>query len=247
MLILPEALPSTAYTINFYSFYLTTPTVYCTGKFNAHPSTMRRFVMVKRVALERLSREGADDDILGLIELLNSSEDYFTTSSCAGRIILLCIPWIGAKREAKFVAKWHRKVSKEEVLKAIAVWKEDEREEKREREKKDPDGEGGDELWLSSQSPILHVACASMDKAKQLLNMAIESGFKYSGIKSVSEWRMMVEIMSTERMDVPLGRDGVLFCDDSYLDFIISKANLMLDRGRHKLKRLYNLLLLSSR
>jgi len=180
------------------------------------------FEAEKRRALERLHNEGADDDIAELIELLNGFDDYFTTSSCSGRVILICIPEIGAKEEAEFIAKWHREVSKDEVLKAMGMWK-------------DPDRE----LWLMSQSPILHVSCVSMEKAKQLLNLAIESGFKYSGIKAITMKRVMVEIMSTERMDVPVGRDGVIFCSEPYLDFIISKANFMLERGKEKLRRFY--------
>jgi len=78
-----------------------------------------------------------------------------------------------------------------------------------------------------------------IEKAKQLLNLAIESGFKYSGIKSITMKRAMVEIMSTERMDVPVGREGVIFCSEPYLDFIISKANFMLERGKEKLRRFY--------
>ena len=180
------------------------------------------FETEKRKALERLDKEGADDDIAGLIELLNGFDDYFTTSSCSGRVVLISIPEIGAKEEAEFIAKWHREVSKDEVLKAMGTWK-------------DADGE----LWLMSQSPILHVSCVSMEKAKQLLNLAIESGFKYSGIKAITMKRVMVEIMSTERMDVPVGRDGVIFCSEPYLDFIISKANFMLERGKEKLRRFY--------
>ena len=73
------------------------------------------FETEKRKALERLDKEGADDDIAGLIELLNGFDDYFTTSSCSGRVVLISIPEIGAKEEAEFIAKWHREVSKDEV------------------------------------------------------------------------------------------------------------------------------------
>nr|QNO50968.1 tRNA(Phe) 7-((3-amino-3-carboxypropyl)-4-demethylwyosine(37)-N(4))-methyltransferase 1 [Methanosarcinales archaeon ANME-1 ERB6] len=100
------------------------------------------------------------------------------------------------------------------------------------------------EIWLLSQSPILHVACRDLEKAKALLRIAIESGFKYSGIKAISNLKdngkVVVEIVSTERMDVPLGKDGVLFCSEAYIDFILSKANFMLERGKGKLKRFYS-------
>ena len=36
------------------------------------------------------SKKGSiDDGIIGLINLINSKSDYYTTSSCAGRIVLL--------------------------------------------------------------------------------------------------------------------------------------------------------------
>ncbi len=103
---------------------------------------------------------------------------------------------------------------------------------------------GEREVWLLSQSPILHVACRDLEKAMALLRIAIESGFKYSGIKAIlnsKDGKVVVEIMSAERMDVPLGKDGLMFCSEAHLDFIILKANFMLERGKEKLKRLASL------
>lgn len=176
----------------------------------------------KRRALERLRIGGADEEVTGIIERLNCHDDFFTTSSCSGRIALLCIPEIGAKREAEFIGKWHRVVTKEEVLEAINSSKKG-------------------ELWLLAQSPILHVSCRGFEKAQALLRIAIEAGFKYSGIKPISKRteKVVVEIISTERMDVPLGTDTMLLCSDSYVDFLVSKANFTLARGKEKLKRLY--------
>ncbi len=185
------------------------------------------FEMAKKRALARLHTQGADDDIADLLMLLNSYDTYYTTSSCSGRIILLSIPAIGAKREAEFVGKWHFAVDKSAILDAIAGWSA---------------CNCGGELWLMAQSPILHVSCADIECAKLLLSLAITAGFKYSGIKSISNRRVMVEIMSTERMDIPIGKEGVVFCTDQYLEFIVAKANSMLARGKTKLSRLHSLL-----
>ncbi len=181
---------------------------------------MSVFEEQKRRALERLRRGGADEEVEKIIEKLNSLDEFFTTSSCSGRIALICIPEIGAKREAEFIGKWHCSVRKEEVLEAIKT-------------------SGKGEIWLLSQPPILHVSCRSLEKAKELLRIAIESGFKYSSIKAISKdnEKVVVEIMSTERMDVPLGKDVMMFCSEAHLDFILSKANFMLERGKEKLKR----------
>jgi len=183
---------------------------------------MTIFEEQKKKALERLRIRGADEEVAGIIEKLNRLEDFYTTSSCSGRVALICIPEIGAKREAEFIGKWHRAVTKEEVLAAIKAPKQG-------------------EVWLLSQSPILHVSCRGLEKAKALLRIAIESGFKYSGIKAISKdnGKVMMEIMSTERMDVPLGEDDMLFCGESYMGYIVSKANFMLTRGKGKLERFY--------
>jgi len=177
----------------------------------------------KKRALERLRIGGADEEVARIIERINRLEEFFTTSSCAGRIVLMCIPEMGAKREAKFIAVWHRPVMREEVLESVT-------------------SAGKGEIWLLSQSPIVHVACRSLERAKTLLRIAIESGFKYSSIKAISRdnEKVMVEVMSTERMDVPLGKDGVWFCSESYMDFIVSKANFSLHRGKEKLERFYH-------
>lgn len=185
----------------------------------------------KKRALARLRIGGADEEVAGIIEKINSFEGLFTTSSCSGRIVLISIPEIGAKRAAKFIGKWHRPpVSREEVQEAIKLKGREGIMEER-------------EIWLLSQSPILHVACRDLEKAKALLRIAIESGFKYSGIKAIANaegnGKVVVEIVSTERMDVPLGKDSVMFCSETHLDFILSKANFMLERGKGKLKRFY--------
>jgi len=50
-------------------------------------------------ALERLRLRGADEEIVPIISEINIFEGFFTTSSCSGRIVLISIPEIGAKRE----------------------------------------------------------------------------------------------------------------------------------------------------
>ena len=178
----------------------------------------------KKRALERLRRRGVDEEVDELLRKINEFDDFFTTSSCSGRIVLILLPEIGAKREARFIGKWHRPIEKADVLAAIG----------------DVGSSVEGDLWLLAQSPILHVTCRSVEKAKALLRIAIESGFKYSGIKAIAkdEGKVMVEILSTERMDVPLASNGRGFYSEEYLDFIIAKANFMLTRGKEKLKQL---------
>lgn len=183
---------------------------------------MTRFEAAKARALARLQRCGADEEVAGILHQINAHVDYYTTSSCSGRITLILLPEIGAKREARFVGKWHRPVEREEVLMAM---------------EDAPLADG--ELWLMAQSPIIHMACRNLEKAALLLRLAIESGLKYSGIKAVAmtEENVMVEMLSTERMDVPVASEAEVLVDEAYMAFIVTKANFMLHRGKEKLRR----------
>lgn len=186
---------------------------------------MGAFEVAKRRAMARLARRGADAEVVPVLERLNGLEDYFTTSSCAGRIVLIQLPAVGAKREAVFVGTWHRAVEVGEVLGAMAAA---------------PASTDG-ALWLIVQAPILHVACSDVQMAVALLRLALDAGFKYSGMKGLAAHagRVVVEVMSTERMDVPLVADGTRFYTERYLAFLISTANALLTRGRAKLERFH--------
>lgn len=171
-------------------------------------------------------REGkVDKEIVDLLSLINSFEQYYTTSSCAGRIVLIELPELGDKESANILGKWHSVVNVEQVMKAL--------------EKVRSNG------YLSAQSPIIHVACRTLDDAVALRNLAVNCGFKNSSIKSISK-EITVEILSTERMDVPIARDGEIFPSREYLEFIVENANQCLRRGRRKLERLVKMLRLES-
>lgn len=177
----------------------------------------------KARAMESLRRaleeDKVDHDIIPLLEKLNALESYFTTSSCSGRISIMEMPHFGDKLNSVWLGKWHREVSVEEVLVAVRKHK-------------------SGQLWFLVRSPILHVSARTMEDAVRLLNLAIGLGFKYSNIKSVSHKKLLVEIRSTERMDVPLGENGELWVDEEYIERIVKIANDQLRRFKGKLKKL---------
>ena len=77
----------------------------------------------KKNALESIEKachiKKVDDGILPILHLINASSSYYTSSSCAGRIVLLEIPNIGNKKEAVFLGKWHRTIDQDEIKKAV--------------------------------------------------------------------------------------------------------------------------------
>ena len=174
---------------------------------------------------DRVCQGEVDKKILPLIEIINSKPDYFTTSSCAGRIVVLQLPEIGDKENAEFLGKWHREVEITEVKEAFSRIRE------------------GTNTFLLTQSPIIHVRCKTLKSALYLRNAAVDSGLKYSTIKSITlnsksePVKIVVEILSSENIHIPIASGKMLFPDEDYLEFMVKNANLTLNRAQNKLER----------
>ena len=69
-----------------------------------------------------------------------------------------------------------------------------------------------------------------------MLKNAISCGFKHSGLKSFGK-KIVVEVCSTERLDAPVGKDGLLFCNDEYLDLLVNISNEIIQKSDAKLNR----------
>ena len=166
---------------------------------------------------EAISENRVDKDILDTLNLINSRKEYYTTSSCAGRIALIWMPDLGDKKRAEFLGKWHGKITYEDMIECLEF-------------------RDHGVVFLISQSPIIHVASYDLKSAVKIRNLAYSCGFKNTGIKSINK-NIIVEILSTERIDVPLGEKELLV-DEKYLRFLIKYANMALERSRKKLKKL---------
>jgi len=186
-----------------------------------------KFDMQREKALKQLAdarAEGkADEDITELIDLINSRKDFYTTSSCAGRICLLQTPMEHDKLESKWLGKWHKKVTLHYIKEALA--KHDE-----------------NVVYLQAECPILHVVARDIESAKELLFLAQQSGFKRSGIQSVNDERVLLELLSTEHLEVPIAENGKVLVDEEYLEFLVEVANTKWQRGREKLDKFLEVL-----
>lgn len=159
-----------------------------------------------------------DQEILPLLNLINSLKDFYTTSSCYGRISLLHD--VGSKKDSGWVGKWHREVEFNEILLAL--------------EKKPDDGI----VWLKYEPAILHVVARDPEGAIKILTAARNTGFKKVGIIAMKKDRNMIEVCSTERMDVPIIQEGTLLVDTGYIKYLVETANKQFKKGNKKLKRL---------
>ena len=157
-----------------------------------------------------------DEDLLPLLQTLNSKEDYYTASSCSGRVVLLNLPRIGDKEHAQFIAKWHTCIDAGALKHYL-------------------EQHYTGLVFLMLQSPILHVGARSVEHALRLRNIAVEAGFKYSSFKSMSKSKIIVELLSTERLDMPVFINGSrTLCQDS-VPVLVKLINSMLERAKKKL------------
>ena len=180
------------------------------------------FLEGKKSALAKLQKaqkeKKVDKGVLPILFIINESDNYYTSSSCYGRIVLLEIPNIGDKKAAKFLGKWHRTIDVDELFDAARKAK-------------------CGQIWLLSQSPIIHITSKTNEAADKLLKTAVACGFKNSGLKSLGR-KIVVEVCSTERLDAPVGKDGVLFCGREYLELLTDISNEILKKSTHKLQKL---------
>ncbi len=164
------------------------------------------------------SKKGnVDVQIKDLLDLINDKYDYYTTSSCAGRINLFVEPKSGRKDHAEWLFVSHDTAQADSVLESVAKLPKE-------------------TVWFRFESAILHICCRDMGAAKTLVDLAHKMGFKHSGIISMSK-RIMVEIVSTERIDTPISKEGKLLVSEDYITFLVEKANKKLDKNRERIDK----------
>jgi len=184
--------------------------------------TKKEFMDAKENALKSLNeacdQEKVDEGALPLLSIINKIDGLYTSSSCAGRIVLLEIPHIGDKKGARFLGVWHRTIQLEELSAAS---------------KKATNGL----LWLLAQAPIIHIGVENLPLADRMVKTAVACGFKNSAIRSLGK-TVIIELCSTERLDAPIGRDGGLFCSEKHLTLLVEISNEVIERSSEKLSRL---------
>lgn len=176
--------------------------------------------------LEGKMKEGAvDGDIVPLLALINSFEEMYTLSSCSGRTALIELPDIGDKKHAVFHGKWHRPVSFDEVMEAVRSYQES--------------GSTDTYLYLLTQSPIFHINIKNFTLAKTMFQLARNCGFKHSAFKSITP-PFLLEVLSTERVDIPVGFNRQLMVREETLRFFVVRCCHALKRSKKKLGNLEN-------
>lgn len=90
---------------------------------------------------------------------------------------------------------------------------------------------------------IIAVECRDVEAAQGLVSLAILSGFRESGITSVSKKRVIVGIRCSIRMEVPLGDTGRIRVSPEYVEYLIQVANEKMEANRKRTDAFFDALL----
>ena len=174
------------------------------------------FALAKRQVLARVdksSKGSVDKAIVQTLDALNVLPQYYTTSSCAGRIMLIAPHISLQKNQSHVLFCSHEQVTVPDVTKALEDYK------------------GKRTVWLRCEAFILHVASRSLKDANSLLMITHNLGLKRSGITSLR--RNIVEILSTEKLDAPVMSNKKLLLRD--FSNYVQIANGLLARTHDRL------------
>ncbi|NPA38804.1 MAG: hypothetical protein GXN99_03365 [Candidatus Nanohaloarchaeota archaeon] len=182
------------------------------------------FEHYKKIALkdlqEALERKLVDEPIIPYLNIINSHPSFYTTSSCYGRITVDLVPFKENKKDHKWLGKWHRTVTVEEVEKAIT-------------------SEKGKITWLKQDSFIIHIGADTIDNALKLLDLARnKAGLKRSGIMQIKP-RIMLEIIGLDTLASPLYYETTQLY--SNLTHLVTIANMKFQRNEERLKHFITL------
>ncbi|XP_057290041.1 tRNA wybutosine-synthesizing protein 3 homolog isoform X2 [Hydractinia symbiolongicarpus] len=133
------------------------------------------------------SRKGSfDAPIHELIVFINSHNDFFTTSSCSGRIVLF-MEGETKKKGCKWLLASHDEIGATHIMEKI-------------EERSDED----DKIDLKYEPFILHVQCRTLECAKLMLKIALGCGYRNSGIVIGKKEKFMLAVRSTHGAEAPL-------------------------------------------
>lgn len=233
---------------------------------------MGNFENRKKDVLSKIDKSSIgkwDEKISSLCDKINSLKNYYTTSSCSGRILLMIDQ--EKKGEGLFVFVSHDKISfkklKEELEKIIYSTFSPHQ---LEPALGNPTPPPKEEINLSScklsptpgkrlikgknfvETPnknikfkfepcILHIACKTLEDAEKLFEIGKNAGWKRLGIIGTRNG-FTFELNSTEKLEFPIIQNGKILVDDNFLKILVNDSNEKLGKSWEKIQKLKDLI-----
>lgn len=170
--------------------------------------------------LDQSRAGGVDVDIVPLVCVLNGLQQFFTTSSCSGRIIIIDQSSDSSdvqKQNCQWLFVSHQKITAEELISAVG-------------------GAKGDAM-LKFEPFVLHVQCRGLEDAQLLHSVAVNSGFRNSGLTVGKTGKIISAVRSTHGLEVPLSQRGRLLVTHDYIHFLSQLCNQKMEENLRRIQR----------
>lgn len=196
------------------------------------------FVDLRRKNLESLYGSGDDKSpkgsvdvaIQGLVDLINFHPSYVTLSSCSGRIAIFDPKEStdGDERTSKGQGEWifvsHELVEPASIPPLLSS--------------SSKNNASTGKLIFKHEPLLLHIGACTVARGRQLLSLALQLGFRESGLV-VTPSKVTVAIRSHSlALCVPLAYSGALRPPNDYIIALTEEANERMNSNIEKLRRL---------
>jgi len=185
---------------------------------------MDKFIQRKESILnkkDKSAKKSWDERIIPLCNLINSFSNYYTTSSCSGKSVIM--EEKTGKDGSYYFWQSHKLINLVEV--------------KSELNRLPKNGI----FKYKLEAPIIFVACKDIESAKEIFSLAVLAGFKESGIK-ITKSLIGVEIKSGEKFEFPISLDNKILVSDDYLKVVVDLSNKKRKIGWKKIENFYFLM-----
>ncbi|KAM9789136.1 tRNA wybutosine-synthesizing protein 3 homolog [Neosynchiropus ocellatus] len=185
----------------------------------------KNFSQWKKQCLNKLDlslKGSVDQDIAHIVSLLNSCDEFFTTSSCSGRITIIdTVPDSAGvqKQNCAWLFVSHTKCTPDDLMASL-------------------DKSAGDAV-LKFEPFVLHVQCRRLEDAQLMHSVAVESGFRNSGLTVGKTGKIITAVRCTHGLEVPLTLKGELLVSRQYIDFLSQLANTKMEENFRRIDRFY--------
>ncbi|MEM4318624.1 MAG: tRNA wybutosine-synthesizing 3 family protein [Candidatus Pacearchaeota archaeon] len=186
--------------------------------------TLLQFLNEKKQALSKTDKSKKatiDKAIMPLVNLINKSKFFYTTSSCSGRVILM--KESGKKQPNAILFSSHEKLNEKIIIEQL--------------KKIESENKNAIPIYFKYEPPILHVITFDSDYAAKLVETARQSGFKKSGFYYGKRQFPIIEIRGSEEIILPIFLK-VSLIDKKYIKILVKETNKKIWQSRQKLERL---------
>lgn len=184
-----------------------------------------RFDKRKKDVLSKLDKSHKnewDEKIKRLCDKINSLENYYTTSSCSGRVILMIEQ--NKKAENLFISVYHEEISLMQLKKDLNLAL-----------------KSGKNIKFKVEPCILHVSCRTLEDAKKIYDKAKFAGWKKSGIIGMKNG-FNAELNATDRLEFPIIKRNKILVGDEFLKIVVDESNKKLEKSWMKIRKLEKLI-----